>query len=57
MTQCDFSLMYELTSFPERFEGLVDALSAGVVTAGIMANSFYPNAGNNDKSCSSCQKK
>ncbi len=56
MRNCDENLVYELTRFPERFEGMLDALAGGIVSFGIAADSYYPNAGENDKSCPGCQK-
>jgi RHS repeat-associated protein len=57
MRQCDHNLIYELTRFPGRFEGTIDALAGVIVTGGIAADAYYPNAGDNDKSCPNCQKK
>ena len=57
MRQCDRNLVYELTRFPGRFEGTVDAAAGILVTSGIAINEVRPDAGNNDKSCPNCQKK
>ena len=57
MRDCDHNLIYELTRFPGRYEGTVDAAAGIIVTGGIAADAYYPNAGDNDKSCPNCQKK
>ena len=56
MRDCDEFLVYELTRFPERFEGVIDALAGGIVSFGIAADSYYPDADENDKSCPNCPK-
>jgi RHS repeat-associated protein len=56
MRQCDGNLIYELTYFPGRFGGAVDATAGMIVTGGIAVNELHPNAGDNDKSCPNCQK-
>ena len=58
MRDCDHNLIYELTRFPGRYEGTVDAAAGIIVTGGIAADAYYPIAtGDNDKSCPNCQKK
>jgi RHS repeat-associated protein len=58
MKQCDYNLIYELTRFPSRYEGMFDAYAGMEVTGFIAADAYYPVAvGDNDKSCPNCQKK
>ena len=56
MRDCDHNLIYELTRFPGRYEGTVDAAAGIIVTGGIAADAYYPNAGDNDKSLSQLSK-
>ena len=56
MRQCDYSLIYELTRFPWRYVGTVDAAAGILVTAGISADAYYPiSTGPNDSTCT-CAK-
>jgi RHS repeat-associated protein len=58
MKQCDYNLIYELTRFPSRYEGILDAFNGVVVTGFIGLDAYYPVAvGETDKSCPNCQKK
>jgi RHS repeat-associated protein len=57
MKQCDYNLVYELTRFPGRFEGVTDAVEGMAIAAGIAVHSNKPSPGDNDKSCPNCKTK